>query len=107
MRQFPSWDLNLVLKCLMSESFEPLESKPLKIITLKTLFLVSLATAKRVGVLQALSAIVPSQGPDLILSYLLSFVAKADTVNNPVPSLSFLNPYGTSQGILMKQLRRE
>ena len=49
-----------------------------------------------------MSAIVPSQGPDLTLSYLLSFVAKTVTVNNPVPDLLFLNPYGISQGILMK-----
>ena len=86
----------------MSDTFEPLESKPLKFISLKTLFLLALATAKRVGELQALSAIVPSQGPDLTLSYLLSFVAKTVTVNNPVPDLLFLNPYGISQGILMK-----
>ena len=73
----------------MSDVFEPLDNNSRRIIALKTLFLVALATAKRVGELQALSAVVPSQGPDLILSYLLSFVAKTDTVNNPV-SRSFL-----------------
>ena len=49
------------------------------------LFLVSLATAKRVGELQALSRVVPRSGDDLILSYLPLFVAKTESPSNPVP----------------------
>ena len=39
---FPSWDLDLVSKSLMSEVYEPLESKDLRTLTKKTLFLVAL-----------------------------------------------------------------
>ena len=45
----PSWDLDLVLCYLNSSSFEPLSSASLRNRTKKVLFLVSLATAKRVG----------------------------------------------------------
>ena len=82
---FPTWDLNKVLKFLMSSSFEPLEQMDLRTMSMKVLFLVALATAKRVGELQALSAIVPSQGRDLVLTYLSSFVAKTESVTNPLP----------------------
>ena len=48
-QSFPYWDLNKVLTYLMSDAFEPLQDKDLRYITMKVLFLVSLATAKRVG----------------------------------------------------------
>ena len=51
----PSWDLNVVLFFLRSSSFEPLTTISLRDLTRKTLFLLSLATAKRVGEIQALS----------------------------------------------------
>ena len=51
----PSWDLDAVLRHLMSSAFEPLESVSLRALTKKTLFLVSLATAKRASEIQALS----------------------------------------------------
>ena len=44
--QSPSWYLDLVLKSLMSEAYESLESQTLRTLTKKTLFLVALATAK-------------------------------------------------------------
>ena len=44
----PSWDLDIVLRHLMSSAFEPLENASLRALTKKTLFLVSLPTAKRV-----------------------------------------------------------
>ena len=50
-----SWDLDVVLRHLMSSEYEPLEHLSLRALTKKTLFLVALATAKRVGELQALS----------------------------------------------------
>ena len=53
------------------------------------MFLVALATAKRVGELQALSAKVARSGDDMILSYLPEFVAKTETPSNPIPR-SFL-----------------
>ena len=85
----PSWDLDDVLKHLNSTTYEPLDSAPLRELTKKTLFLVSLATAKRVSELQSLSASVASRGQDLSLSYLPSFVAKTESVSNPLPR-SFL-----------------
>ena len=51
----PSWDLNVVLTFLRSSSFEPLTTISLRDLTRKTLFFLSLATAKRVGEIQALS----------------------------------------------------
>ena len=51
----PSWDLPKVLNFLRSSPFEPLSTASLRDITRKTLFLIALATAKRVGELQALS----------------------------------------------------
>ena len=51
----PSWDLDAVLQHPMSSVFEPFESVSLRALTKKTLFLVSLATAKWVSEIQALS----------------------------------------------------
>ena len=51
---------------------------------MKTLFLVALATAKRVGELQALSNCVAVQGDDMILSYLPEFAAKPESAVNLV-----------------------
>ena len=53
---FPSWNLPWVLTYLNSERFEPLELAPLKELTLKTCFLLALATASRVSELHAFSA---------------------------------------------------
>ena len=44
----PCWDLDVVLRQLMSEAYEPLSSLSLQSLTKKTLFLVAQATAKRV-----------------------------------------------------------
>ena len=88
-QSFPSWDLNKVLSFLMSSQFEPLQDKDLRTMTMKVLFLVSLATAKRVSELHALSKVVPLHGQDMVLSYLSSFIAKTETVINPIPR-SFL-----------------
>ena len=51
----PVWDLDKVLFALRSAPFEPLEAASLRDLTKKTLFLVSLATAKCVGELQTIS----------------------------------------------------
>ncbi len=51
----PSWDLSVVLEGLMAASFEPLESAPERILTLKVTLLLALTSLKRVGILQALS----------------------------------------------------
>ena len=66
----PPWDLSLVLSFLRGPPFEPLSSCSLRDLTRKVLFLLSLATARLVGGLQALSSQVSSSGDDLFLSYL-------------------------------------
>lgn len=52
---FPVWDLPLVLAFLCSPQFEPLQSIDIKRLSLKTSFLLAIATAKRVSELHALS----------------------------------------------------
>ena len=73
--QPPSWDLNKVLVYLRSSKFEPLQSVSLWTLSKKVLFLLSLATAKQVSELQALSSIV--------------FLAKTESALRPLPR-SFL-----------------
>ena len=85
----PAWDLSKVLVFLQSSSFEPLRSRPLCAVTMKVLFLLSLATAKRVSELQSISAHVAFRGDDLSLCYLPEFVAKTESEHNPIPR-SFL-----------------
>ena len=74
----PSWDLDAVLQHLMSSAFEPVESVSLRALTKKTLFLVSLATAKRVGEIQALSKTVAAIGNDVMVSYLTSLPRRSE-----------------------------
>ena len=54
----PRWDLRVVLKNLKQAPYEPLASASDKVLTLKTLFLVALASAKRVSELHGLSRVV-------------------------------------------------
>ena len=81
----PSWDLPTVLTYLRSSSFEPLSSISLRDLTSKTLFLISLATAKRVGELQALSRLVSFSSSSAGLSYVSEFVAKTESAMRPLP----------------------
>ena len=81
----PSWNLDVVLRALLTSPFEPMATADMRNVTMKTIFLVALATAKRVGELQALSAEVSKQGDDLILSYLPEFIAKTETPLHPLP----------------------
>ena len=85
----PAWDLSRVLAYLVSPAFEPLSQASFRALTLKTLFLLVLATAKRVGELQALSSIVTFVGADACLSYIPQFVAKSESLTRSIPC-SFL-----------------
>ena len=85
----PAWDLSLVLRFLNSSAFEPLSQAPLRALLQKTLFLLALATAKRVGELQALSSVVTFVGHDACLSYVPQFVAKSESLTRSIPR-SFL-----------------
>lgn len=52
---FPSWDLSLVLQGLMKVPFEPLEDASLKVLTLKTILLLAVTSARGISEIQALS----------------------------------------------------
>ena len=80
-----SWYLDIVLRHLMSSAFEPLENASPRALTKKTLLLVSLATALRVGEFQALLKRVAVTGDDLMVSYLPHFVAVTERAEIPVP----------------------
>ena len=69
---------------LRGPPFEPFSSCSLRDLTRKFLFVVSLATVRRVGELQAVSAEV-SSGGDLFLTYLPEFRAKAESEARPLP----------------------
>ena len=85
----PAWDLSRVLRYLNSPEFEPLSQASLRTLLLKTLFLLALATAKRVGELHALSSIVTFVGGGACLSYIPQFVAKSESLTRSIPR-SFL-----------------
>ena len=85
----PAWDLSKVLTYLVSPAFEPLSQASFRALTMKTLFLLSLATAKRVGELQALSSVVTFVAGDACLSYIPQFVAKSELLTRSIPR-SFL-----------------
>ena len=81
----PPWDLDKVLEFLSGPPFEPLERASFPDKTKKALFLLAMATAKRVSELQALSFSVSFQGEDLVLYYDPFFRAKTESVINPLP----------------------
>ena len=85
----PAWDLAAVLTYLNSAVFEPLRVASLRNLTKKVLFLLALATAKRMGELQALSRLVSFVHADACVSYVPEFVAKTESLSNPIPR-SFL-----------------
>ena len=85
LHQSPPWDLDKVLEYLSGPPFEPLADASFRNKTRKALFLVAMATAKRVGELQALSFSVSHRGDDLVLHYDPFFLAKTESVSNPLP----------------------
>ena len=68
-----------------SSSFEPLSEVSLRQLTKKTLFLLSLATSRWVGELQAVSCSVSFSGPDVHLSSRREFRAKTESESNRLP----------------------
>ena len=81
----PTWDLDKVLEYLSGPPFEPLADASFRNKTRKALFLLAMATAKRVGELQALSFSVSHRGDDLVLHYDPFFLAKTESPSNPLP----------------------
>ena len=74
----PKWDLSLVLMSLMKSPYEPLHKASLKDVTMKTAFLIALASAKRISELQGLSGVVSHshQWKKVTLTFVPEFVAK-------------------------------
>ena len=97
-RLVPSWSLTAVLRALARAPFEPLAKAPLKWVTYKCAFLLSLASARRSSQIAALSI-----EPDFLvwthngvkLSTKLGFLAKNQRVNfTPEPiSLQSIKAY--------------
>ena len=81
----PSWDLDKVLEYLSGHPFEPLADASFRNKTRKALFLLAMATAKRVVELQALSFSVSHRGDDLVLHYDPFFLTRTESVSNPLP----------------------
>merc|ERR1711867_300184 len=95
----PAWDLAVVLDALSRPPFEPLEGLSLKVLTLKTLFLVAITTAKRVSDLRALSIsercfAMDPEGRRVRLQPDLAFVTKTQAVaQRPVELPAFHPPH--------------
>ena len=79
------WDLLRVPLLLRDPPFEPFASCSLRDLSHKVLLLVSLASAHRVGELQAVSALVSFSGDYISLSYLPELRAKSESASNPLP----------------------
>lgn len=94
----PGWDLSLVLISLRRAPFEPLEKASLRTLTLKTVFLLALASAKRVSEIHALSHVV-SHSHDwsrATFSFVTDFVAKTQVPGRSSRLKSFQIPALTS-----------
>ena len=100
----PPWDLSCVLSFLRGPPFEPLSSCSFRDLLRKVLFLVSLATARRVGELQAVSAVVSPSGEDLFLSYLPVFRAKLESEAHPLPRSFRVRSLADFVGVLTVEL---
>ena len=88
----PKWDVFLVLAFLRSQRFEPLISASLPYLTYKTLFLITLATARRVSEVHSLSGLAADVSflPDgsMQLGFLPEFLAKNQVPGDPSPVLT-------------------
>ena len=105
LHQSPSWDLDKVLGYLSGPPFEPLADASFRNKTRKALFLVAMATAKRVGELQALSFSVSHRGDDLVLHYDPFFLAKTESVSNPLPRSVIVQSLADFVGDLPERVR--
>ena len=93
----PKWDVTVVLTFLR-EHCEPLQGLTLKMLTYKTLFLLAMATARRVSGLHAISGLpsdisISSRNTKMVLTFLPEFRAKnqsMETLSEPfsVPGLT-------------------
>ena len=84
----PKWDLNLVLQNLTRQPYEPISSCSLKALTHKTVFLLALASAKRVSELHGLSYVVSwsQDKSSATLRLCPEFIAKTQIPGDPSTS---------------------
>ena len=102
-RSIPAWDLGLVLRCLTRPPFEPLRDATVKLLTLKTAFLVLLATGSRRSEVHALDYSKVRHGPNweyVILEPHMDFIAKTElrTAGASQPSSKKIPPLGPTLG---------
>ena len=83
----PAWNLLTVLEFLKSPVFEPSHQASLRDLMRKTLFLIALASVKRVSELQALSRTVSFSSSAAAVSYVPEFIAKTESALRPLPPL--------------------
>ena len=88
-RRCPSWDLFLVLESLEGAPYEPISKANLKNLAFKTLFLISLASGRRLSEVNNLSGLAADVGrePDgsFSLRFLPEFLAKNQKPGDPSP----------------------
>ena len=74
----PAWDVTLILRSLTRALYEPLRTSDERFLAQKTLFLLSLASAKRVGELRALSHRISHSRDwgEVAFTFVAGFVAK-------------------------------
>ena len=92
----PSWDLPTVLQGLKRSPFEPMETIPLNLLTLKTVFLLGICSAKRIGELRSLDcrpAFCSVGEGGLVLRPNPHFIPKVPSIANVEQTLEF-SPFG-------------
>ena len=94
-RRVPAWDLFLVLQALRREPYEPLSSNAFRFLTLKTVFLVTLASGRRGSEVHGLSGLASDVAfePDgsMSLRFLPDFLAKNQSSGERSPVI-FIKP---------------
>ena len=83
----PSWDVALVLQSLTGAPYEPLRTCDKRFLAQKTIFLLALASVKRIGELHALSYRVSHSRNwgEVSFSFVLGFVAKTQDPSSLAP----------------------
>ena len=83
----PAWDVSLVLQSLTGATYEPLRTCEERFLAQKTLFLLALASAKRIGELHALSYRVSHTRDwgEVSFAFVTGFVAKTQDPSSLAP----------------------
>ena len=83
----PAWDVSLVLQSLTGAPYEPLQTCEERFLAQKTLFLLALASAKRIGELHALSYRVSHTRDwgEVSFAFVTGFVAKTQDPSSLAP----------------------